>query len=242
MKKIAVILTFCLGMSLLAGCSSKPAQTTAAPETTAQVAETQPSEGVVGGWEFLDAASAVSEDEAAVFEKATAEWTGTGLEPVAVIATQVVAGTNYCYLAKITTLSSNPEKHYGFVYVYADLEGNAKISSIKDIEINVDDSEDSGETTEGLMGGWTIADLEGMTVENQEVLEKALEGFVGSKLAPVACLATQVVAGTNYCFLVKETRVTAEPVSYIALAYVYEDLDGKAEMLNVHTINHMPEE
>ncbi len=242
MKKLALILSFCLGMSLLAGCSSAPAQTTAAPETTAQAEETQPSGDVVGGWEFIDAASVLSEDEAAIFEKATAEWTGTGLEPVAVIATQVVAGTNYCYLAKITTISSAPEKHYGFVYVYADLEGNAKISSIKDIDVNVDDTEDSGETTEGLMGGWTIADLEGITVENQEVLEKALEKFVGSKLAPVACLATQIVAGTNYCFLVKETRVTAEPVSYIALVYVYEDLDGNTEILNVHTINHMPEE
>lgn len=242
MKKIAVILTFCLGMSLLAGCSSAPAQTTAAPETTAKVEGTQPAATEVGGWEFLDAASVLNEDEAAVFEKATAEWTGTGLEPVAVIATQVVAGTNYCFLAKITTISSTPERHYGFVYVYADLEGNAKISSIKNLDINVDDSEDAGETTEGLMGGWTIAELEGITVENREVLEKALEGFVGSKIAPVACIAKQIVSGTNYCYVVKETRVTAEPVSYIALVYVYEDLDGNTEILNIHTINHMPEE
>lgn len=241
MKKIAIILTFCLGMSLLAGCNQAPAQTTAAPGTAAEE-ETLAADQEVGGWEFLDAADALKDDEAEIFEKATQEWTGTGLEPVAVIATQVVSGTNYCYLAKITTLSAAPEKHYGFVYIYADLEGNAKISSIKDIEINIDDSEDLGDTTEGLAGGWTIADLDGINVENREILEKALEGFVGSKLLPVACLAKQIVAGTNYCFLVKETRVTAQPVSYIALVYVYEDLDGNTEILNIHTINHMPEE
>lgn len=237
MRKIAFIMALTLGMALLAGCSSSAQQTTAAAP-----AEGSTADQTLGGWEILDAESVLSADESAIFEKAAEGWTGAEFDPVAVIATQVVAGTNYCFLAKVTAVTATPESHYAFVYVYADLEGNAKISGTKDIEINVDDSEDTGDTTEGLAGGWAIADLDGIKVQNQDKLEKALEGFVGSKLAPIACIASQVVSGTNYCFVVKETRVTAQPVSYIALVYVYEDLEGNAEILNVHTINHMPEE
>lgn len=232
MRKIAFVMALTLGMALLSGCSGSARPTS----------EAAPAGELAGGWEILDCESSLSPDEAAVFEKAAEGWTGADFDPVAVIATQVVSGTNYCFLAKVTTVTADPASHYAFVYVYADLNGDAKISGTKDIEIDVDVTDDTGDTTEGLAGGWTLSEPEGNSVANREVLEKALEGFVGSKLAPIACIASQIVSGTNYCFVVKETRVTAQPVSYIALVYVYEDLEGNAGILNIHTIDHMPEE
>lgn len=238
MKKIAFIIAVTLGLSLLAGCSgSKAAQSAASPENGEEPA----AGSAAGGWTLLDAESSISDDQSTVFEKATESWTGAELEPVAVIATQVVAGTNYCFLARVTTVAKTPDVHYSFVTIYADLQGNAEILDIKDIDIDIDDTDDEGESTEGLAGGWTLADPDGNTVENQEVLDKALDGFVGSALSPVACLATQVVAGTNYCFLVKEVRMTANQDSFMALVYVNQDLEGNTKIINIHTVDFMPD-
>ena len=46
--------------------------------------------------------------------------------------TQVVSGTNYMLLCKITTVTAEPVSHYSIVTVYEDLEGNASISETHD--------------------------------------------------------------------------------------------------------------
>ena len=50
---------------------------------------------------------------------------------------------------------------------------------------------------------------------------------------PVANLAEQVVAGTNRCLLVRFTERIPDALPEYKLMYVYEALDGTAEMLNV---------
>ena len=70
----------------------------------------------------------------------------------------------------------------------------------------------------------------------QAVLDKALEGFVGSKVEPAALLATQVVAGTNYCFLCRVTPVVPNAQSAWCLVYVYHALDGSARILEFQDV------
>ena len=66
--------------------------------------------------------------------------------------------------------------------------------------------------------------------------EKATEGLVGCTYEPIAILGTQVVSGMNYCLLCKTTVVTPDaPVSY-TLVYIYEALDGTAEILSIQEI------
>ncbi len=84
---------------------------------------------------------------------------------------------------------------------------------------------------EPVMGGWSVSSDTAVTPESQSALDKALEGFVGSKVEAVALLATQVVAGTNYCFLCRVTPVTPDPVPHYSLVYVYQALDGTASIL-----------
>ena len=58
-----------------------------------------------------------------------------------------------------------------------------------------------------LAGGWQVGES-----ANQQVMEgfdKAMENFLGASFEPDLLIATQVVAGTNYCFLCKQTPVTA---------------------------------
>ena len=93
-----------------------------------------------------------------------------------------------------------------------------------------------GASADGLLGGWQVCENPTVTEEAQAVLDKALEGFVGSKVEPVALLATQVVAGTNYCFLCKVTPVVPNAQSAWSLVYVYRAPDGSARILEFQDV------
>ena len=100
--------------------------------------------------------------------------------------------------------------------------------------------EEPAEAVNGPMaGGWAINEGDtGMEAnpEAKEALEKALEGMTGANYEPVACLGTQVVAGTNYCILCKITPVVPDPVPHFGLVYVYRALDGTAKILEVQDL------
>lgn len=93
-------------------------------------------------------------------------------------------------------------------------------------------------SAEMMVGGWENVPCEaGMLPEDaQAAFDKALEGLDGSVYTPVALLSTQVVAGINYCILCQITPVVPDPVPTWALVYIYADLQGGAEILNVYEL------
>lgn len=84
-----------------------------------------------------------------------------------------------------------------------------------------------------ILGGWTKADVVALTVEQQELLEKATEGLLGAKYIPVAFLGSQLVSGTNYALLCRVAPVTADPVETYAIVKLYQDLSGNVSLLDV---------
>lgn len=93
--------------------------------------------------------------------------------------------------------------------------------------------------SEGMMtGGWEIVPAEGAVLPDEAVaaLEKALEKMDGASYVPVTLLATQIVAGTNYCILCQVTPVVPDAKLAWALVYVYADLEGNAEIMNVYEL------
>ena len=92
--------------------------------------------GISGGWQAT-ADTAVTEDVRAVFDKAVKGHDGASWEPVGLLSTQVVAGTNYCFLCRNTQTIPELERSYEFVYIYEDPQGNAKILEVKDIEFGL---------------------------------------------------------------------------------------------------------
>lgn len=82
-----------------------------------------------------------------------------------------------------------------------------------------------------LAGGWQAAEDMTVTPEAQQALDKALEGFAGSSITPVALLGTQVVAGINYCLLCKIAPVVPNPQFHYALVYVYSPVAGQQPQL-----------
>lgn len=84
---------------------------------------------VVGGWQQPD--SPVLTDEAsAAFRKATELLVGVSYKPVALLSTQIVAGTNYRILCEATTVYPDEEPHYAVMTLYEDLSGNTSILDI----------------------------------------------------------------------------------------------------------------
>ena len=83
------------------------------------------------------------------------------------------------------------------------------------------------------LGGWSVAESTEISEENQAVFDKAMEGLLGVHYEPVAYLGSQVVAGRNHCFLCKATVVYPNAVPTLALVYIYEDLQGNAQVTHI---------
>ena len=77
-----------------------------------------------------------------------------------------------------------------------------------------------------LMGRWTPSDSFEITEENRALFEKGTEKLLGVDYIPVAYLGSQVVAGTNHCFLAQAKVVDK-------VVYLYEKLDGTVELLSI---------
>lgn len=87
-----------------------------------------------------------------------------------------------------------------------------------------------------MTGGWQATTDTAIDEDAQAAFDAAMEGLLGVEYEPIDLLATQVVAGTNYCFLCRSTIVVPDAVPGYAFVYVYKDLSGKAEILDIQDI------
>ena len=92
-----------------------------------------PEAGLSGGWAVNtgDVAFDKNADVKAAYEKALASMVMAGgeMEPVAYLGSQVVAGMNYLLLCRVKAVVEDPSTELVLVTVYADLEGNATITT-----------------------------------------------------------------------------------------------------------------
>ena len=103
-------------------------------ETETRLSEDRPR--MVGGWNIVPhEAEELPENAQAAFDKATEDLDGAEYTPVALMATQVVAGMNYCILCQITPVVPDAEPTWALVYIYADLQGNAEIMNVYELYI-----------------------------------------------------------------------------------------------------------
>ena len=235
LKKLSVVLLAFVLLFVMATCGSSD-------QTSENTSGTETSEPVAGGWELFDnKTNVLPEDVQASFDKASETFTGSELKPVAYVASQVVAGTNYMILCEAATTTEQPKTSYQMVIVYADLEGKAEITQMKEFDLTEYVEGDSTEiSAEKLAGGWEPAEDRSSVVipqEAKDVFDKAAGNLDGNELEPMALLGTQVVAGTNYAFLCFSTLQTEETINGIQVVTVYEDLDGNAEITNICTVD-----
>ena len=187
---------------------------------------------LAGGWTKADS-PVITDDFKKVFEKAVSELDGVDYTPVAYIASQVVAGTNHCVLCKATPVVPDAETTYSIVYIYEDLEGNAEITEI------VSGDADAQSAEGNIVGGWTETGSPEMTDDAKAALEKACETLTGAEYTPLALLATQVVAGTNYRIICESRPSVPSPESGYVIVTVYADLEGNAEITDIFEFQPM---
>ncbi len=228
-RKTAVLFMTAVTAGTLCACGTQTVKANT-PESTPE--ETEETLAVLpGGWEMIKGDTSFDADPDAMnaFEKARETLDGFEYEPLAVLAKQIVSGTNYCILCRGRFAVENARTEMMLVYVYEDLEGNASLTGIKTL-IN----------TTNVFGGWSANEGEISLDQNEDVrtaFEKAMEGLTGASYEPVAYIGSQLVSGMNYMILCRETIVVPDAVSKYAMVKVYADLSGNAEILEITSID-----
>ena len=75
------------------------------------------------------------------------------------------------------------------------------------------------------LGGWDFEDVKAATSLPEKVASAAsvLAGLIGSNIEPIAYVGKQVVNGTLYAIICKQTIISAQPIQHIVLAKVLEN-------------------
>lgn len=86
-----------------------------------------------GGWTAPETAG-ITDGLAEIFDKATADMEDFEYVPVGLIESQIVAGYAYRFLCEARENDTETEPRSAVVEIFVDLEGNAKVVNIMEIE------------------------------------------------------------------------------------------------------------
>ena len=207
------------------------AEITATEDITIADSEADEIESIIvtlpGGWSRAES-PVIVEELKELIEKAAAKKMGMKYIPVAFLGRQIVAGTNYTVLCRIAPVVPNAVETYAVVYIYANLQGDAEITEVQELDVETQIND--------LPGGWSQAETPEITEDLQETFDAALAGLLGVNHTPIALLSTQVVRGTNYCFLCESTVVHPGAETPYTLVYIHADLDGSASLTEIQEL------
>ena len=227
---LAIVLIACGGQKQGTGAD-------VAPETSVET-EADPS-ATVGGWTLPSAiSSTLTAEERAIFDKAVEGITGVGYDPVAVIATQGVSGTNRAYLCRGTLVTPGGGQCWSIVTVYENLRGDAEIREIKEFDFS-NPIFATGEADGMALGGWQIVEPSAVMIpaDAAEALAKASEGMLGYEYTPIALLGTQLVSGSNCRILAYGAPVPPDDEGTPRVVAAYMSLDGTAELTGMGALD-----
>lgn len=193
-----------------------------------------------GGWIITQGELCIDKhpDAKAAFEKATNGLVGVSYTPVALLATQIVSGTNYCILCRAVPVVADPKPYICTMTIYADLSGNAVITGIKKL-IGENACCLGAAADNAVLGGWEIVEGDKSIKVHPDAYKALVEAsklMVGVDFAPLDLLGTQTVSGKNYCILCRVAPVVPEARPSMQLVYVYEDTNGNASITEMKEI------
>ena len=188
-----------------------------------------------GGWTVAKARysflTPVQED---IFNRAVDKAVGVSYEPVALLAKQVVAGTNYVFLCQGTTVTAKPTKAWYILTASRSLKNKVTLRSVKKIRlssIKTNKAPRKGNSDGGLQIVPIKNKTKALSASARTVFRKGTRDYVGYDLRPIALLGTQVVRGKNYRFLCYGTGIGTNSASKdIFVVDIYKDLNGKCSV------------
>ena len=191
-----------------------------------------------GGWSVSKASySFLSKSQKTIFNKATKKLTGVSYKPVALLAKQTVAGTNYVFLCQGTTATAKPTKAWYILTASKSLKNKVSLRSVKKMKItSIKTGENPRSAT--LDGGLQIVNIKNkpaaLSKSVGKVFRKGIEKYAGYELRPIALLGTQVVAGKNYRFL---CYGTGHAGSDLFVVEIYQNTKGKCSLTSCRPLN-----
>ena len=92
-------------------------------------------EPLLGVWySNVDHPTEIPHDVLDAFNAATENMTGCVYKPIALLGSQVVAGTNYCLLCETTLAVPDAQPGYALVYFYDGVNGEKEILKVEEIK------------------------------------------------------------------------------------------------------------
>ncbi len=237
---IAIPVASVLTMTACSGTGATQETTTETKTEITQESETETAtQGqIVGGWTVSSeiVTPVLTERSREAFDKALKDYKGTGLDPAALLATQLVSGTNYLYLCK-EEAAAEGTSGWSLVEVYEDLQGNASVSKVEGLEpANIKKAQNA--QPDETLGGWkveTVSDAVTLPGEALAAFEKAVEEYGDLTLSPLGLLATQVVSGMNYKILC--IGVDADGNAGLYVTTIYADTQGNAQITEIEQMD-----
>lgn len=213
-KIILSVLVFLIGV-LMVGCSEEKMD-------------------VSSGWEIImsNSKQTLDNDLKKVFEDAK-KTSEEKLDYIALLAKQVVAGTNYMFLCK-------DSDSYKVIVIYKDLEGNSKIINVTDFNPIGYINSDKEVSFEQLAGGWYVSiPDENITIDStvNNYFEKATETLTGASYYPISVLAEQKKSGTDYALLCYGEGSYSGSMAGIYMLTLHIDKDDNPEIASISAID-----
>ena len=241
MKKICFLLALTMVFTgAFAGCTVKkdplpldPTPFEPIPVDPSTLEPSLPGDEVVGGYIIDTVKGEIPETAMKAFDAAVSA--DQGITPVALLGSQVVAGTNYAFLVECAG-------KYSTMVIYKPISGETP-SVLKTKEFNFEEylTKEINVIPEGEMleGGYNVEMEGGLTSMPERLATATCGAFINFDeciLEAICQLGTQVVAGTNYALLCRGFNEGSE-IANLYFVELYAGVDGTYSLLTVNPIN-----
>ena len=152
----------------------------------------------------------------------------THYEPIALLGTQVVSGTNYLYLCKSTWTDYQENVSFVLLQIYQDLSGKSQVVGSA-ILFPTEESREEGEDYIDNTGSYLPENIPAI----QNAFKEAVPNDENASYIPLAYIGKHTQEGKpeeDVIFAAKDPRGTDAKISY-ELFYIGKDKNGKAKLV-----------
>ena len=157
----------------------------------------------------------------------------THYEPIALLGTQVVSGTNYIYLCKSTWTDYQENVSFVLLQIYQDLSGKSKVIGTA-ILFPTEESEEDGEDYSYNTGSYLPENIPAI----QNAFKEAVPDNENVSYIPLAYIGKHTQEGKpeeDVIFTAKKSKGKDAKTSY-ELFYIAKDKDGNAKLVKTEDV------
>ena len=157
----------------------------------------------------------------------------THYEPIALLGTQVVSGTNYIYLCKSTWTDYQENVSFVLLQIYQDLSGKSKVIGTA-ILFPTEESEEDGEDYSYNTGSYLPENIPAI----QNAFKEAVPDDENAYYIPLAYIGKHTQVGKpeeDVIFTAKKSKGKDAKANY-ELLYIGKDKDGKEKLVKTEDV------